>query len=101
MQYIKLLTSNRDFAKLWAAQLVSLLGDWFSTIVISALVVTHTEGTGYQGIAVSAFLIARMLPPLLMRPLAGVLADRFDRKRLLIVSGLIRAVVVLGLLFAT
>ena len=101
MQYIKLLTSNRDFAKLWAAQLVSLLGDWFSTIVISALVVTHTEGTGYQGIAVSAFLIARMLPPLLMRPLAGVLADRFDRKRLLIVSDLIRAVVVLGLLFAT
>ena len=101
MQYIKLLTSNRDFAKLWAAQLVSLLGDWFSTIVISALVVTHTEGTGYQGIAVSGFLIARMLPPLLMRPLAGVLADRFDRKRLLIVSDLIRAVVVLGLLFAT
>lgn len=101
MQYIKLLTSNRDFAKLWAAQLVSLLGDWFSTIVISALVVTHTEGTGYQGIAVSAFLIARILPPLLMRPLAGVLADRFDRKRLLIVSDLIRAVVVLGLLFAT
>ncbi len=101
MQYIKLLPSNRDFAKLWAAQLVSLLGDWFSTIVISALIVTYTEGTGYQGIAVSGFLIARMLPPLLMRPLAGVLADRFDRKRILIASDLLRAVVVLGLLFTT
>ena len=101
MDYIRLLTGNRDFAKLWAAQLVSLLGDWFSTIVISALIVTYTEGTGYQGIAVSGFLIARMLPPLLMRPLAGVLADRFDRKRLLIASDLLRAVIVLGLLFTT
>lgn len=101
MDYFRLLSSNRDFAKLWGAQLVSLLGDWFSTIVISALIVTYTEGTGYQGIAVSAFLIARMLPPLLMRPLAGVLADRFDRKRLLIASDLLRALVVLGLLFTT
>ena len=101
MDYVNLLTSNRDFAKLWAAQLVSLLGDWFSTIVISALIVSYTEGSGYQGIAVSAFLIARMLPPLLMRPLAGVLADRFDRKRLLIASDLLRALVVLGLLFTT
>ena len=101
MDYIRLLNSNHDFAKLWAAQLVSLLGDWFSTIVVSALIITYTEGTGYQGIAVSGFLIARMLPPLLIRPLAGVLADRFDRKRLLIISDLLRAVAVLGLLFAS
>ena len=101
MEYIKLIRSNRDFAKLWAAQLVSLLGDWFSTIVISALIVSYTEGTGYQGVAVSAFLIARLIPPLLMRPLAGVLADRFDRKRLLIASDILRALAVLGLLFTT
>ena len=101
MDYIRLIRSNRDFARLWAAQLVSLLGDWFSTIVISALIVSFTEGTGYQGIAVSAFLIARMIPPLLMRPLAGVLADRFDRKRLMIASDLLRALAVSGLLFTT
>jgi MFS family permease len=101
MDYIKLISSNRDFTKLWAAQLVSLLGDWFSTIVISALIVSYTEGAGYQGIAVSAFLIARLIPPLLMRPLAGVLADRFDRKRLLIASDILRALAVLGLLFTT
>ncbi|MCY3915941.1 MAG: MFS transporter [Chloroflexi bacterium] len=101
MEYVKLISSNRDFAKLWAAQLVSLLGDWFSTIVISALIVSYTEGTGYQGVAVSAFLIARLIPPLLMRPLAGVLADRFDRKRLLIASDILRSLAVLGLLFTT
>ena len=101
MQYINLIRSNRDFAKLWMAQVVSLLGDWFNTIVISAMIVKYTEGTGYQGIAVSAFLIARMIPPLLMRPLAGVLADRFDRKRLLIISDVLRALAVLGLLITT
>ena len=101
MEYVKLISSNRDFAKLWAAQLVSLLGDWFSTIVISALIVSYTAETGYQGVAVSAFLIARLIPPLLMRPLAGVLADRFDRKRLLIASDILRSLAVLGLLFTT
>ena len=101
MQYAKLISSNRDFARLWAAQLVSLLGDWFNTIVVSALIVVYTEGTGYQGIAVSGFLIARMIPPLLLRPVSGVLADRFDRKRLLILSDLLRALAVLGLLFTT
>ncbi len=101
MEYVKLISSNRDFAKLWAAQLVSLLGDWFSTIVVSALIVSYTEGTGNQGAAVSAFLIARLIPPFLMRPLAGVLADRFDRKRLLIASDILRALAVLGLLFTT
>ncbi len=101
MQYIKLIRSNRDFAKLWMAQVVSLLGDWFNTIVISAMIVQYTAGSGYQGVAVSAFLIARMIPPLLMRPLAGVLADRFDRKRLLIISDVLRALAVLGLLVTT
>ena len=101
MQYIKLLRGNREFAKLWAAQLVSLLGDWFNTIVISAMIVVYTEGTGYQGIAVSGYLIARMIPPLLLRPWAGVLADRFDRKRLLIISDVLRAAAVAGLLFTT
>lgn len=101
MQYLRLIRSNSDFAKLWAAQLVSLLGDWFNTIVISALIVVYTEGTNYQGIAVSAYLIARLIPPLLMRPWAGVLADRFDRKRLLILSDILRALAVIGLLFTT
>jgi len=101
MDYIRLLQSNPDFAKLWAAQVVSLLGDWFNTIVISALIVVYTEGTNYQGLAVSGYLICRLIPPLLMRPYAGVLADRFDRKRLLIISDVLRALAVLGLLFTT
>ena len=101
MDYIRLLRTNPDFTKLWAAQVVSLLGDWFNTIVISALIVSFTEGTSYQGLAISGYLLARLIPPLLMRPWAGVLADRFDRKRILIISDVLRSLAVVGLLFAT
>ena len=100
MDYIRLLRGNPDFTKLWLAQVISLLGDWFNTIVISALIIAYTDGTSYQGVAVGGYLIARLIPPLLMRPWAGVLADRFNRKHLLIVSDVLRAFAVIGLLFA-
>lgn len=97
-QYIRLLRNNPDYARLWLAQVVSLLGDWFNTIVLSSLVSRYSGGSG---LAVSAFLLARFIPPLVIGPFAGVLADRFDRKRLLIFSDLSRSLVVLMLLFAT
>lgn len=98
--YTTLLRENRDFARLWLAQVISLLGDWFNTIVLSALVVRYTDGTGYEGIALSGYLMARLIPPLLVSPFAGVLVDRFNRKRLLIASDVLRAGVVIMLLFA-
>ncbi len=98
--YITLLRDNRDFARLWLAQVISLLGDWFNTIVLSALVVRYTDGTGYEGIALSGYLMARLIPPLLVSPFAGVLVDRFNRKILLIASDILRAIVVILLLFA-
>lgn len=97
-EYIRLLRNNPDYARLWLAQVVSLLGDWFNTIVLSALVSNYSGGSG---LAVSGFLLARFIPPLVIGPFAGVLADRFDRKRLLIFSDVSRALVVLLLLFAT
>lgn len=95
--YKNLLRNHPDFAYLWLAQVVSLLGDWFLTIVLSALVARFSGGSG---VAVSAFLLARFLPPLLVAPFAGVLIDRFDRKRLLILSDVGRAITVILLLFA-
>lgn len=90
--YVRVLKSNPNFSKLWLAQVISLLGDWFGTIVLSTLVATFS---GSSGLAVSGFLLARFLPPLIMTPFAGVLIDRFDRKRLLIISDVARAVTVL------
>lgn len=92
MRYWQVLRGNPDFARLWLSQVVSLLGDWFNTIVLSALVVRANPGG--EGIAVSLLLLARFVPPLLLSPAAGVLIDRMNRKTLLIWSNLLRAVIV-------
>lgn len=92
--YLQLLRENRDYARLWVAQAISLLGDWFNTVVLFALVAAYSPAET-QGIALSGLLLARFLPPLIVGPYAGVLVDRFNRKRLLIVSDLLRAVTVL------
>jgi len=97
--YLALLRRNPGFARLWYAQAVSLLGDWFSLIALSALVTRY--GGENAGLAVSGLLLARFLPPLLIGPFAGVLVDRADRRRLLIVSDAARVLIVLGFLLAT
>jgi MFS family permease len=95
MQYYLVLRRNPQFARLWAAMLISFVGDWFNTIVLAAIVSRFTEGSG---LAIGGFLLARFLPPLLVTPLAGALADRFDRKKLLIYSDALRVFIVLGYL---
>ena len=96
-KYIQLLRSNPGFALLWSSQVISLTGDWFNTIVLSTLVARFTDGSG---LAVSLYLMARFLPPLIVGPFAGVLVDRFDRKRILVFSNISRAGIVLFFLFA-
>jgi|FLYN01.1.fsa_nt_gi MFS family permease len=98
--YVNLLRNNPGFARLWLAQVVSLFGDWLSLIVLSALVSRYSEGMAWKGLAVSGFLLAHFVPPLVFSPWAGVLVDRFNRKRLLIFSDVSRAVVVLLFLLA-
>ncbi len=95
--YMRLLRSNRNFALLWWAQVISLAGDWFNTITLTALVARYSDNSG---LAISGFFLARFIPPLLVSPYAGVLVDRFDRKRLLIYSNVLRVFVVLGFLLA-
>ncbi len=93
--YWPLVVGNRDFRRLWAGTVISLLGDWFNTIALYVLV---TELTG-SPFALGAVFLTKMLPWALSAPIAGVLVDRFNRRRLLIGMDLLRAVVVLGFLF--
>ncbi len=96
--YIPFLRQNSNFTRVWVAQIISLFGDWFNIIALSALVAQYTNKSG---LAVSSLLLARVLPPFLVSPFAGVLVDRFDRKRLLIISDVLRTVIGISLLFAT
>ena len=92
--YGELLRTSRPFRLLWFAQIASLFGDWFNIIAASTLLAQLTGA----GAALGALFAVRMLGSFFASPLAGVLADRYNRKRILIVTDLLRAVVVLGLL---
>lgn len=92
--YWQLLRTRSGFRNLWLAQVVSLTGDWFNLIATVVLVNRYTN----SGLAVGGLFLARALPPFLFGPLAGVIADRFNRKYILIIADLSRAVIVAGYL---
>lgn len=93
--YIDLLRRNRSFRQLWLGQVVSQMGDWFNTIALYTIILQLT-GSGRD---VGLLLVARFVPSFFFGPIAGVVADRFSRQKIMIVSDLLRALVVLGFLF--
>src|SRR6476646_8256549 len=93
--YIELLRGNRSFRQVWLGQVVSQMGDWFDTIALLTILLKLTD----SGRAVGLLLVARFLPSFLLGSLSGVVADRFNRRSIMIISDLLRAVVVLGFLF--
>ncbi|MEM7111266.1 MAG: MFS transporter [Chloroflexota bacterium] len=94
--YVQLIRGNRNFRNLWIGQVISLLGDWFNLIASASLIATLT---GSSGLAVGTLLVVRMLAPFAISPIAGVVADRYNRKWILVISDLLRGVAVLGFLF--
>ena len=92
--YLELIRTNPNFRSLWFGQIVSLFGDWFNLIASAALVSSLTK----SGLAVGGLFVVRMLAPFLVSPLAGVVVDRNNRKQLLILTDILRAVIVLGFL---
>jgi MFS family permease len=93
--YIDLLRRNRSFRHLWLGQVVSQMGDWFDTIALYTIILKLT-GSGRD---IGLLLVARFVPSFLFGPISGVVADRFSRQRIMIVSDILRAWVVLGFLF--
>jgi dTMP kinase len=86
------LLKNRNFRRLFFAQMVSSLGDWIGVL---AIVVMAQRIGGPTGVGV--VMIARVLPGFFVGPLAGVIADRWDRKRTMVVADISRAVIIFSL----
>jgi MFS family permease len=82
--------------RLFYGQLVSVLGDF---LAIFAVIVVATFRLKANAAEIALLLVAFMAPMAIVSPLAGVLVDRWDRKRTMIVSDLIRAVLVVGLVY--
>jgi dTMP kinase len=90
VSYLTLLKDG-NFRRFFLAQLVSSLGDWIGVIAIAVFANRIGGTTG-----VGAVMTARVIPGFLVGPLAGVIADRWDRKRTMVVCDVARA----GLIFS-
>jgi MFS family permease len=88
------LLRNARFLLLWTGQGISFVGDFVSTVALVILVVDLSGSAS----AVGGVLVARLLPTL-ASPLVGVLADRLDRRAVLVTCDLARAALVLGVIF--
>ncbi len=91
-----LLRRNPDFARLYLALLIAFAADWFATVALIDLVLETTDSTA----AASLILVLQMAPFLLATPIAGMLADRFDRRYMLAGANVARGIICIGLLFA-
>ena len=89
--FANLLRSNRNYRYTWTGQVVSEIGDHFNNIAVFSLAMANTG----SGLVVAGVLLARGCAVMLGGPIAGVLLDRMDRKRLMIASDLVRAVIAL------
>jgi len=92
--YRALLTGNRNYRLLWIGQIVSQLGDWFNSVAIYALLL---ELTG-SATSVALMIIVQFLPMAVIGPVAGVVVDRVNRRRLMIGADVLRGMLILALL---
>lgn len=91
-----LLRNNRNYRYTWAGQIVSEIGDHFNNVAVFGLALDIT----HSGMVVTGIMLSRAIPAILAGPLAGVALDRFDRKRIMILSDAVRAVMALGFILA-
>ena len=92
--YLRLVRGNRNFRRLWLAQIISEIGDWFYTLSIYTLLLQLTG----QASSVALALVLQVLPQTFVGPTAGVVNDRLRRKHVMINADLVRFGVVLAML---
>src|SRR5262245_59993165 len=88
---LRLLRVHPGFRRLFLASTTSLIGDWLSFVAVSLLV----QATGGGAVSLALVLAVHALPHALLAPVAGTLADRFDRSRLLLAGSLAQAALTL------
>jgi dTMP kinase len=89
---LKAILRIRPFRRLWAVLGLSSLGDWLGLLATSTFAAEHVSGPAAKGAAFSSVIAVRLLPALVLGPVAGVFADRFDRRYTMVVCDLIRFV---------
>lgn len=86
------------FRKLWNAMAFSSFGDWLGLLATTALA-QQLAGGDYAtaNFAIAGVFIARLLPSVILGPLAGVIADKFDRKKVMVIGDIFRALLFISI----
>ena len=92
---LSLLRRNRDFRALFFASVISLGGDWFLWVAVNSLIYEATHKALFVGLAI----LAQEFAFFAVSPIGGVLADKLDRRKLMIVCDVVRAATCLAFLF--
>lgn len=95
LQAIRGVLGIRAFRRLWYATALSSLGDWLGLLATTALATSLATGYAAQNYALGGVLFFKLLPAIVLGPVAGAFADRFDRRRTMVVCDCIRFVVFL------
>lgn len=93
--FTELLRGNRNYRFTWTGQVVSEVGDHYNNVAVFALALANTG----SGLVVAGILISRAICAVIAGPIAGVLLDRMDRKRIMIISDLVRASIAIAFIF--
>ena len=93
------LFGSKPFLRLWLAQVFSSLGDWVGFVAILGITKNLTHGNTGYALAISLVMVARMLPGFFLATLGGVIVDRFDRRRVMMLCDLGRAALICTLPF--
>jgi MFS family permease len=94
--YSKLLRGNANVRRLWLAQVISEMGDWFYAVAIYSLLLELTGSARSVALAT----VAMVFPQVLISPMAGVVNDRLRRRQVMIAADIARFFIVGGMLFA-
>jgi dTMP kinase len=80
----------RAFRRLWGVTYLCSIGDWLSLLALTSLVTKMTEGNPAQSFAFAGVVLTQLLPGLLFAPLGGIFADRFDRRKVMVICDVLR-----------
>ncbi len=92
--YWELIKTNSQYRRLWSATVISMLGEWFNTIALFLLIFKYTESEFLLGI----LFTVRMLCFALLQPISGLLADRYNRKQIMLWTNILQMFLALGFL---
>lgn len=96
---VRAVLAIRPFRRLWLVTAGSATGEWLSLLALSALATQLASGYAAQSFALGGVVATKLLPALLLGPLAGALADRFDRRRVMVVCDVSRCALFVSIPF--